>query len=298
MPGLHPLTLSIFKSAGIDASVLTPSRGFVSDPSTGEKYFCKTGSNVAQMRGETESLRAMALTAPSLVPRVVGFEVNGLDREAGMVSQYFDFSSSRSADAQKALGQKLAEMHRPPKGNTGEYNGKYGFGVPTHCGVTEQDNTWEENWEVFYRDRRLGDLVRRIGDGQINQEWERMKDKVVPLLLSDIQPPPKPVILHGDLWSGNVGFDSASSSPIIFDPSSYYGHNEADLGITHMFGGFSSAFYEAYHEIHPKSEPYYEERQKLYELYHHLNHTLMFGGGYRSGSLSIMRGLIKWADDL
>jgi fructosamine-3-kinase len=24
---------------------------------------------------------------------------------------------------------------------------------------------------------------------------------------------------------------------VIFDPACYYGHNEADLGITHMFGG-------------------------------------------------------------
>jgi fructosamine-3-kinase len=56
-------------------------------------------------------------------------------------------------------------------------------------------------------------------------------------LLSNIDPPLQPVILHGDLWSGNVGLDSKSRSPVIFDPASYYGHNEADLGITHMFGG-------------------------------------------------------------
>jgi protein-ribulosamine 3-kinase len=108
-------------------------------------------------------------------------------------------------------------------------------------------------------------------------------------LLYGFVPAPKPVILHGDLWSGNVGYDKTSGQPKIFDPSSYYGHNEAELGITHMFGGmfshrpacltnnadrligFTNDFYEAYHEVHSKSEPYYEERQKLYELYHHLN---------------------------
>ena len=61
--------------------------------------------------------------------------------------------------------------------------------------------------------------------------------RAIPLLLSSIDPPPKPVILHGDLWSGNVGLDSKTRSPVIFDPACYYGHNEADLGITHMFGG-------------------------------------------------------------
>jgi protein-ribulosamine 3-kinase len=28
-------------------------------------------------------------------------------------------------------------------------------------------------------------------------------------------------------------------------------------------------------------------------LYHHLNHYAMFGGGYKSGAVSIMRALVK-----
>lgn len=60
---------------------------------------------------------------------------------------------------------------------------------------------------------------------------------MVPLLLHSFSPAPQPVILHGDLWSGNAGYDETTCTPVIFDPASYYGHNEADLGITHMFGG-------------------------------------------------------------
>lgn len=183
----------------------------------------------------------------------------------------------------------------PPEGTEG-YEGKYGFPVPTHCGATEQDNTWEESWEVFWRDRRLGNLVNRIGDKEINALWEDMKRKAVPLLLHSFSPAPQPVILHGDLWSGNAGYDETTSSPVIFDPASYYGHNEADLGITHMFGGFSYEFYDEYHQVHPRSSPYYDERQKLYELYHHLNHTYMFGGSYKHGAMGIMRSLIAWAE--
>lgn len=46
-----------------------------------------------------------------------------------------------------------------------------------------------------------------------------------------------------------------------------------------MFGGFPTAFFERYHELVPKSEPAdeYKQRLQLYEAYHHLNHTLMFG---------------------
>lgn len=100
---------------------------------------------------------------------------------------------------------------------------------------------------------------------------------MVPELLTNFSPGAKPVILHGDLWSGNIATNANTGEPILFDMSSYYGHNEADFGISHMFSSLTPAFYDKYHSILPKSEPSYNERMKLYELYHHLNHYLMFG---------------------
>jgi len=75
--------------------------------------------------------------------------------------------------------------------------------------------------------------------------------------------------------------------------------------------GFTKDFFDEYHKIHPRSEPHYEERQVLYELWHHLNvgccgpvrwcgadgqHTLMFGGSYKSGSMRMMKQLNSWAE--
>ncbi|KIJ29352.1 hypothetical protein M422DRAFT_147865, partial [Sphaerobolus stellatus SS14] len=79
--------------------------------------------------------------------------------------------------------------------------------------------------------------------------------------------------------SGNAGTDAYSEKPVIFDPSSYYGHNEMDLSISRMFGGFSPSFFEAYHEKIPPSEPTneYDTRCALYEVFHYLNHTVLFG---------------------
>lgn len=44
-------------------------------------------------------------------------------------------------------------------------------------------------------------------------------------------------MIHGDLWSGNVAGNKDTGSPVIFDPSSCWGHNEYELGVCHMFGG-------------------------------------------------------------
>lgn len=110
-----------------------------------------------------------------------------------------------------------------------------------------------------------------------------------------------PVVVHGDLWSGNAGVAvfgiDCDSEPedVTFDSSACYAHSEYELGAMKMFGGFDASFMEAYHRLCPKTEPVeeYDDRVKLYELYHHLNHYAMFGAGYRSGAVSIMRTLVE-----
>ena len=67
--------------------------------------------------------------------------------------------------------------------------------------------------------------------------------------------------------------------PVMFDPASYYGHREADLSMTRMFGGFSTEFYHAYQEEYPLEDGW-EQRLDLYMLYHILNHLVLFGSAY------------------
>lgn len=99
-----------------------------------------------------------------------------------------------------------------------------------------------------------------------------------------------PALLHGDLWGGNVA--ECAEGPVIFDPASFYGHSEFELGIAGMFGGFSSSFYSAYHDKIPQA-PGFAKRKQLYQLFHYLNHWNHFGGGYRGSSIRIMKDLLK-----
>jgi protein-ribulosamine 3-kinase len=89
-----------------------------------------------------------------------------------------------------------------------------------------------------------------------------------------------PVVVHGDLWSGNASRgvigDEGDPQDVVYDPSACYAVGEYDLGIMRMFGGFGGSFLKEYHSLSPKSEPVgeYEDRVALYELYHHLNHLV------------------------
>lgn len=210
-----------------------------------------------------------------------------------MISEYFDLSYM-SSKFERPLARRLAGMHDPTRSTSRSPNGMYGFDVPTHCGDTEQDNQWENEWMVFFRDRRIKSVLDRIDDVEIKRLGKTLCESVIPFLLTDFQPSPTPVIIHGDLWSGNISVNKKTGQPVSFDPSSYYGHHEVELGIMNMFGGRSSAFFEEYHQHIPRSTPHHEKRISLYELYHHLNHTLIFGGSYRHGAIRIINQLIAY----
>ena len=97
----------------------------------------------------------------------------------------------------------------------------------------------------------------------------------------------RPSILHGDLWSGNIA--SVDGQPAIFDPASYYGHSEAEFGMS-WCAGFGRSFYEAYFAVLPK-QPGFENRRLLYMLYHYLNHSNLFGSGYMAESRQLIERL-------
>jgi len=75
--------------------------------------------------------------------------------------------------------------------------------------------------------------------------------------------------------------------PVLIDPAAYQGRREADLAMTHLFGGFDSRFYAAYQEVWPL-ESGSEDRLEIYELYHRLNHLNLFGSGYRAGCMATL----------
>ncbi|OCH86057.1 Ketosamine-3-kinase [Obba rivulosa] len=268
--------------------------------SSGKLYMGKIGSpgEKEQYIGEAESLKAMNQAAPSLVPRliacgVIDDEAAESDHDVGkpyFLSEYRDMGSLTDAAAD-VLGKRLAtEMHAYKSTNG------FGFHVPTYCGRTRLENGWYETWEECY-DALIGGLLSSLrksgGYDALCREGEDVRRRVMPALLRPLVI--QPVLLHGDLWSGNTGTDRKTGEPVIFDPASLFGHNEADLAIARIFGGIPKSFFTTYHQHVPKSEPadQYELRCDLYELFHYLNHTVLFGGSYASSARQKMQRLLR-----
>ena len=244
---------------------------------SGRRVFVKSLSGKDGMfLQEANGLREMAKAKAIHVPTV-------LHAESDFIVMEVIESGSRPADFMETFGRQFAEMHRL-------HGESHGFFEDNHIGATPQKNhPRSHDWAEFYWTNRLEyqiKLAERNGYGSAElTKLAAALEKALPGLLEGSEQPPS--ILHGDLWSGNY-MVGANGEPVIIDPATYYGHREADLGMTRLFGGFSEAFYRAYDEAYPLPEGY-ERRNGLYQLYHLLNHLNLFGTGYYGQSISVMR---------
>jgi protein-ribulosamine 3-kinase len=179
------------------------------------------------------------------------------------------------------LGTQVAKMHKI----TAE---KHGFHHNNYIGSNPQINNWSDTWIDFYTHCRLMPQAYMSGDAFIEIKAEHLAAKI-PSFFEDYKPVPS--LLHGDLWSGNTAAID-EETPVIFDPSVYYGDRETDIAMTEMFGGFPPEFYKAYNTEWPLHSGY-TKRKLLYNLYHSLNHYNMFGGSYLEQSKKIFNTLLE-----
>ncbi|KAJ9604537.1 hypothetical protein H2200_010650 [Cladophialophora chaetospira] len=325
---------AIFRGLNLEASSAKISThggsGFASTfritTSTTSVFVKQSSSPEAEVmfQGEHASLNAIHDAVPSLCPK--SFAWGKLEKGGGyfLVTEFLDLGGGRSRTRGSAspgsgmsLAQKLAKLHTTPAPKPNGFDSpQFGFPVTTCCGDTPQNNTFSSSWAEFFGKQRLLTILergeRKNGkDPELRKLVDRTVQEVVPRLLRDGhlggKEGIKPVVVHGDLWSGNkskgsfVGRDKASPDEpgaiedVVYDPSSCYAHHEFDFGIMSMFGGFNSSFWKEYHDIVPKTEPVdeYDDRVALYESYHHLNHWAIFGGGYKSGAMGILKRLLK-----
>ncbi|XP_078154381.1 protein kinase superfamily protein isoform X2 [Carex rostrata] len=205
-------------------------------------FFVKTNREIgpSMFEGEALGLRAMYDTKSIRVP--LPYKFGSLPTGGSyIIMEFIEFGRSRGD--QSVLGKKLAEMHKAGKSDKG-----FGFHVDNTIGSTPQINTWKDDWIEFFAEHRLGyqlKLARRQFDDPIILELgERLIKNMHRLFEGAVV---EPCLLHGDLWSGNISSDK-DGNPVILDPACYYGHNEAEFGMS-WCAGFGGSFYNSYFEV-------------------------------------------------
>ena len=247
----------------------------------GKEIFLKTGSAAAadMFAAEAEGLTELASANTVRVPKVLAM---GVDEDIAFLAlEWLPFERAGS-QCERLLGEQLADLHRTTRN-------RFGWHRDNTIGLTPQRNPWSADWIEFFRDHRLGfqlSLAARNGfTGELQEQGARLIERL-PVIFGDFTP--EASLLHGDLWGGN--WACCGGRPVIFDPAVYYGDRESDLAMTRLFGGFGRAFYDAYESAWPLQHGS-RKRNDLYQLYHVLNHLNLFGGGYLSRALRLLKGL-------
>jgi protein-ribulosamine 3-kinase len=247
----------------------------------GREFFVKKNqlSFLTFFQAEARALQEMKDTNTIRVPTVIAH--GAAQAQAYLVLEYIEEGSS-GPNGQATLGSLLAQMHRVVQPH-------FGWSMNNCIGATLQPNPSSQNWVTFYRDHRLAHQFKLAENkGCTFNGAQTLLDQIKSFFTTYT---PHPSLLHGDLWGGNAGYDR-DGTPFLFDPASYYGDREADLAFTYMFGGFSSAFFDAYEKEYPV-DPGFRIRKTLYNLYHELNHFNLFGGGYASSAQSSIDLLLQ-----
>lgn len=187
--------------------------------------------------------------------------------------------------AQRHLAELLAELH-------GIEGPAFGYKRATLIGPLVQPNHRETSWATFFaRHRVLHFAGLAEGRGalpskgletarQLADALEREPDRFT-------APGEPPVLIHGDLWSGNMLSEHGRVTGLI-DPAIYYADREIELAFMGLFGCVGSAFFDRYHELRPIAPGFFERRQGMYRVYPLLVHAVLFGGGYGRQAVGAM----------
>lgn len=266
------------ESALPEKTIIDFSGNGIINTAEGEKYFLKSGGTSYTYRCEANGLKELAKAKAIRTTHVISVGDNYI------LTEYIE-SLPPQKGFYEQFGIEFAQLHK--------YVGNvYGFDEDNFIGVNEQKNIADEeektDWIAFYWNKRLlyqYKLAEKNGYAtqKLKKGFSNLESKIESILRESIEPP---CILHGDLWSGNYICDK-NNHPILIDPAVYYGHREADLAMTKVFGGFPSEFYESYNNEYPL-KPDWEYREGVYKLYHILNHLNIFGRSYLYGVEGIL----------
>jgi protein-ribulosamine 3-kinase len=261
------------------------SDAFKLEMKSGENYFLKLNYIISNDMFLKEAHGLIELRKPGVirVPNVI------LSENSFILMEFIE-TGIKPKNFYKNFGCKFAELHKF-KGSSFGLNEDNFIGSNIQRNIPGDDE--RDDWVNFFYTKRL--LAQYTLAEKNDYTTPELTDGILSLerkiynILSGSEETPS--LLHGDLWGGNYLADE-NGSPVLIDPAVYYGHREADLAMTKLFGGFKPEFYTAYNECYPLPAGY-EYRENIYKLYHVLNHLNLFGKAYYNQAMEIINSYLK-----
>ena len=147
---------------------------------------------------------------------------------------------------------------------------QYGWPVDYQIGTVALDNRERRDWPGFWAEQRLVATA-----AVLDRPWRERVGALARRASGIARTDPRPALLHGDLWSGNILVADGRLAALI-DPACYHGDSEVDLAMLTLFDTPGPTFWEAYGPV----EPGWEDRRTFYQLFPALLHMRLFGDTY------------------
>lgn len=195
------------------------------------------------LKGEYESTAAIYAITPDFCPKPIAWGTLETAPDAHFyLCKFYEFFDG--VPEPENFCEKLARLH---SSHTSP-EGKFGFHCTTYNGDLPQDNSCSDSWEVFFANGLRHILKIREERGGPNAELDGLLpglfDKVIPRLLRPLESNGRsiePSLVHGDLWCGNAAItNDETKEGIVFDPSSFWAHNECEKFRPLFFPGSDS----------------------------------------------------------
>lgn len=249
-------------------------------------FFLKTSENQqVSFVAEAHQLEAMHQSGTTLIiPRPIA-SIDADNNGPGFLLLPYFAPGKPCKQWEEELGRGLALLHQSTSSS-------FGFDYDTFCGATRLDNRRATKWVPFFAEQRLQSLFDILCHRkQLDDTDQKRFSLLIKTLSERLNEPLVPSLLHGDLWAGNV-ITNQQGHPVLIDPAAYYGHPEAEFGMTTLYGGFSQRFYAAYQESKPL-ETNWQQRCIIYRFWHITNHAVLFGGQYIKQTCEILARICR-----
>ena len=203
-----------------------------------------------------------------------------------LIMDYFENDKDKPSSTNLDFLEAVIQIHSIS-------NKQFGFDFNTQIGAIKQINSFKKSWVDFYTNNRLN-TVLELANKKENL-GKTINNKIFLILknMKNLIPDnPKPLLLHGDLWEGNILFNKKKFIGFI-DPGSFFGHSEMEVAYLRWFNPsfVDLKFLDKYND-YIKLEKNYLSYEPIYELYYALSNIALWDKSYIKEVNKILNKLI------